>query len=110
MKGTVKMIDPKFMTALVQLGADEKEHSHRSFRDHLKGTHDLLESWGNPIEVCLAGLFHSIYGTVIFKNQTVEISNRSVIQNLIGEEAEELAYLFCACDSKRLLDNCVRQS
>jgi len=70
-------------------------HSGRSLLDHLVGTHDLLQQWGNPEPVCLAGLFHSIYGTQIYKHQAVSILARNLVAHLIGDEAEKLAYIFC---------------
>ncbi len=70
-------------------------HSGRSFYEHLKGVHDLLRDWGNNQPVCLAGLFHSIYGTRIFRHQSVPLSRRQLLVNLIGPKAERLAYIFC---------------
>ena len=43
------------------------EHFGRPFREHLIGTHDLLDQWQNSENVCLAGLFHSVYGTKTFR-------------------------------------------
>lgn len=74
------------------------KHSGRDFYQHLKGTHDLLQKWGNPEHVCLAGLFHSIYGTQSFRHETVPLSQRSFIVDLIGPGAETLAWQFCAND------------
>ena len=48
---------------------------------------------GAPQHVQDAGLFHSIYGTAVFHHQTT--ADRDVIQSVIGEKAEHLAYLFC---------------
>ena len=45
-----------------------------------------------PQHVQDAGLFHSIYGTAVFHHQTMI---EDVIQSVIGEKAEHLAYLFC---------------
>lgn len=80
----------------MEAGADKTRHSGRSLFDHLVGTHDLLQRWGNREEVCNAGLFHSIYGTRHFKTMSWPLENRHVIRELIGREAEWLAYLFCA--------------
>ncbi len=73
-------------------------HSSRNLYLHLCGTHDLLESWGNPEPVCLAGLFHSIYGTKSFRHKSWPLDDRKTIRELIGEEAERLAYVFCTAD------------
>jgi hypothetical protein len=45
------------------------------------------------------GLFHSIYGTVHFRHQSWPLSDRATI----GDEAENLAYLFCTLDRPRVL-------
>jgi hypothetical protein len=79
-------------------GADKIRHSGRTLYDHLVGTHDLLQAWGNSKPVCTAGLFHSIYGTKHFRHQTWPIIDRATIQKLIGPEAELLAYVFCIAD------------
>jgi hypothetical protein len=90
------MIDPRHERFLTErLRTHEIRHSGRDFYTHLKGTHDLLESWGNPVEVCLAGLYHSIYGTKHFRRKAHPIADRATIRGLIGERAERLAYVFC---------------
>jgi hypothetical protein len=63
----------------------------------------LLRGWGAREPVCLAGLFHSIYGTVHFRHQSWPLSDRATIVNVIGDEAENLAYLFCTIDRPRVL-------
>jgi hypothetical protein len=71
-------------------------HSGRTLFAHLHGTHSLLWSWGAREDVCLAGLFHSIYGTRSFKHKSWPLTERHVVRDLIGREAEWRAYLFCA--------------
>lgn len=51
--------------------------------------------------MCDAGLFHSIYGTVHFRHQSWPLSDRASIVQVIGDEAEGLAYLFCTIDRPR---------
>jgi hypothetical protein len=34
--------------------------------DHLTGVQQVLESWNEREEICLAGLYHSIYGSELF--------------------------------------------
>ncbi|MGD9851489.1 MAG: DUF6817 domain-containing protein [Nitrospirales bacterium] len=99
------MIDQTYIDALGALGANSVPHSKRKLLDHLIGTHNLLKSWETPYETCLAGLFHSIYGTVHFMNQTVSITSRKTIQDLIGQEAELLVFLFCVTDRQELFAN-----
>jgi hypothetical protein len=48
--------------------------------------------------VCLAGLFHAVYGTAGFPEALLSLDKRSDIAAAIGDEAEELVYLYGACD------------
>ena len=58
--------------------------------------------WDQSPAVCRAGLFHSVYGTQYFQQRHVELGERDVIRALLGDEAEELAFLFCAMDRREL--------
>ena len=89
------MIDQNIMDLLHDLNTDESEHTDGTLLDHLRGTHDYLEQWGNDPEVSLGGLFHSIYGTQSYKMQSASLDDRRRIQDVIGERAERLAFLFC---------------
>jgi hypothetical protein len=84
-------------------------HSGRTLFEHLKGTHDLLQRRDAADYVCLAGLFHSIYGTNIFRHQAIPISERDRVKDLIGEQAELLAYIFCSCNRPRALLEAVKR-
>lgn len=57
--------------------------------------YNLLRSWGNPEHVCLAGLFHSIYGPALHRHQRPD---RRIIAKLIGEKAETLCYILGVTD------------
>jgi hypothetical protein len=92
------MIEQKFLDLLQALSTDKSPHSGRTLSEHLKGTYKLLESWGNPSYVCIAGLFHSIYGTQYYKAQSANIEDRKRIAEIISPIAEELTYLFCTTD------------
>ena len=96
------MIDAHKQFLLGPAGADKIRHSGRSLYEHLVGTHDLLQAWGNAEPVCAAGLFHSIYGTKHFKHRTWPITDRETIRGLIGRDAEVLAHVFCTVDRPRI--------
>ena len=78
---------------LEKIGTNDIPYSGGTLLDHLVGVSEILKEMNAPKYVQDAGLFHSIYGTAVFHHQTV--SDRQVVQDLIGEEAEHLAYLFC---------------
>lgn len=92
---TANSIDPQYLAVLDELKVDQVEHRHGSAREHLVRVHNFLLEWGNPPAVCLAGLFHNIYGTEMFKPQVAELSRRAEFAQRIGSEAEELAFMFC---------------
>lgn len=92
------MIEQKYLDLLHELTADESPHSGRTLLEHLTGTYELLEQWGNPKDVCIAGLFHSIYGTQYYTVQSTSLSDRKRIVDVIGARPEELAFLFCTTD------------
>ncbi|HEY1234711.1 MAG TPA: hypothetical protein VGH22_15135 [Candidatus Binatia bacterium] len=68
--------------------------------EHLKGTYELLKKWDNAADVCVGGLFHSIYGTQYYKVQSADLADREHIARVIGSRAEELAFLFCTTDRR----------
>lgn len=92
------MIEQRYLDLLRELTADESPHSGRTLLEHLTGTYDLLEKWGDPKDVCVGGLFHSIYGTQYYTVQSTDLADRKRIADIIGPQAEELAFLFCTTD------------
>jgi len=84
------------LTELIKLGVEDFTHINGNLLSHLKGTKELLSKWGNRESLCNAGLYHSIYGTEGYKNQTSD--DRTKIINIIGEEAEKIVFYFSTCD------------
>jgi hypothetical protein len=85
---------------LEKIGADEKSHSSRTLLDHLLGTYNKLKEWNAPEYLQDAGLFHSVYGTSSFKHQST--NDRDAVRGLIGEQAEEIVFMFCSTESPRV--------
>ena len=84
---------------LEDIGTDEKSHTERSLLDHLLGTYNKLKEWNAPEYLQDAGLFHSVYGTSSFKHQST--NNRDAVRDLIGEQAEEIVFMFCSTEAPR---------
>ena len=84
---------------LEKIGADEKSHSSRTLLDHLLGTYNKLKERNAPEYLQDAGLFHSVYGTSSFKHQST--NNRDAVRDLIGEQAEEIVFMFCSTEAPR---------
>lgn len=73
-----------------------------AFDEHLKGVQAVLRYWKSPDYITRAGLFHSIYGTEGFQGFALPLSERKVIQELIGGKAEKLCFWFCMVDRSTL--------
>jgi hypothetical protein len=83
---------------LIGQGAEQVGHTHKSYLAHLIGVYRDMESAGCTLEVCRAGMFHSIYGTERFQRFSLPLERRADVRALIGERAERLAYINCAMD------------
>ncbi len=89
---------PDLIAYLQRLGTAEVEHTHGTYLGHVAGLYRDLKAWDCPEDVCLAGMFHSIYGTEIFRSFSLPLEGRLEVRELIGERAERLAYLNSAID------------
>ncbi|HEX7377579.1 MAG TPA: hypothetical protein VF278_10730 [Pirellulales bacterium] len=89
----------KMVDFLRDLGTEDVPHSgEKGFLAHLIGVFRDLENWGCDQDVCRAGLFHSIYGTEIFRRWSLPLERRPEVRALIGERAEWIAYVNCLMD------------
>ena len=79
--------------------AGQVAHVARSLVEHLDGTYELLRSWGNTRDVCHAGLCHAAYGTDGFATALLDVrTERPMLADVIGADAEALVYLYASCD------------
>ena len=87
---------------LKEIGCDKQKHSgNRSLLHHLVGVSMILSEGNCSDALCVAGLFHSIYGTVVFRPKMVPMDDRDKIKDLIGIESENLVYQFCILPKDR---------
>jgi hypothetical protein len=86
-------IDP-YLFLQNELNTGNVPHSGRSLLEHLTNVEKILRICKCDESVCLAGLYHSIYGTSMFRFQTT--NDREQIRAIIGERAEYLAWIFCS--------------
>lgn len=87
-------------SVLEELGASALMHFNRTLDQHLRGTEALLRKWGARDAVCIAGLLHAVYGTDTPGPMLAHIDQRRRIAGVTGAEAEQLAYLYGACNRK----------
>ena len=82
------------------MGCDKKRHREQTLLEHLIGTSEKLQKMGAPLYLQDAGLFHSVYGTSSYKDASTW--NRFAIIDEIGEQAEEIVYLFSKIPQPRI--------
>ena len=88
----------KIQEFLIYLGADKIKHNSSNLFNHLLRTYDLLKKHGCSDILCSAGALHSIFGTNIFKTKTLDITQRTLVEKIIGNEATNLVELFSSLD------------
>lgn len=93
--------DERLGMQLQSLGAARFAHVNGTLEQHLYATMRLLRRWGNREPVCVAGLYHAVYGTGGIAGRLAGLDARTAIAEVIGKEAEALAYLYGACDRER---------
>lgn len=94
------VVDEAKATESFQVLSNGVPHSHTTFWDHCYGTYSYLKQMNLEENVCLAGMYHSIYGTQSFKSPIV--IERDTVKKLIGTYAENLAYKFCTMQNRSI--------
>lgn len=90
----------KYINFLYNKNCHNIKHSNSNFFNHLVGTFNILKKWKQPEDLCVAGMFHNIYGNKYF-NPNLNVT-REEIKNLIGENVENLVYRFVNCDRDKI--------
>lgn len=67
-------------------------HSDTTLFAHLYNTWNILKNQNRSEQVCMAGLFHSVYGTEFYDRIKLD---REEIQKIIGQVAENIVFRFC---------------
>jgi hypothetical protein len=91
-------------------GAERVEHSGENLLDHLLATRDVLAGWGARAALCDAALFHSVYGTQFLGDGIVGADQRHRVRELIGDEAEAVAWLWHSVRRESLRENLERDA
>jgi hypothetical protein len=105
-------IDPKSLypaeeilkNFLVQIGATQKKHKKGTLADHLLRTYHILKDVGANDILALAGGLHSVYGTNVFKKQSID-KNSTVVSDMFGPEVDRIVRLFGSVDRPNCLEN-----
>ena len=87
---------------LIENTADVRHFQGTSFFEHLWRVFNTLQSFGNRRALCIAGLWHAVYGTTAFDNPTKGRFPEDLVKDFIGDEAEELVARFCGLPQPRV--------
>lgn len=103
-------LDPDVLSrsidALKERGAHRCWHKHSTFLEHLLGVHNILRLWGQGNTIGRVGLFHSAYSNSYVNLALYDpVTERDIMQQLVGTTAEELVYLFCIIDRQQVVVN-----
>lgn len=79
-------------------GAADMAHPGGTLLEHLIRVGRRLADWGAPPDVQVAGFCHAAYGTDGFGQSLLDLADRAVLVELVGERAEALVYLYASCD------------
>jgi hypothetical protein len=88
---------------LVAAGAACTPQPESAILPDLVQTYEILRGWQCSDAVCLAGLFHGVYGTTASPEPLLPLRQRQRVREVIGEQAEELVYACCAASDESLL-------
>lgn len=93
----------KIADYLNEVGCSRYVHiKNQSLLEHLLRVGNILEELGAPEFVVHAGLCHSLYSTENFDAQVVNISSRNELRSLVGDDSENLIFIFCTMARKSL--------
>jgi hypothetical protein len=93
----MRLVD-EVKTWLQDRGTATTEHPGGTLYLHLVRVSDRMRALGLREDVCLAGLAHAAYGTDGFPVTLLDWTDRTPLADLVGDAAEQLVYLYCACD------------
>jgi hypothetical protein len=93
--------DSQARAFLREHGAESIEHPGGTLYAHLCRVQERLAALGAAVPGQLAGLTHATYGTDGFDRALVAWTDRDVLRAVVGLEAEDLVYLYAACDRDR---------
>jgi len=94
------------LTWLRERGAAAVPHAVGSFLDHLLGTWRILTAWGQPEDLRLCGLFHSVLATDMFERPLVGPDALPELRAQVGAAALDRVVLFCTVDRLALAATC----
>ncbi|MET0063042.1 MAG: DUF6817 domain-containing protein [Candidatus Thiodiazotropha endolucinida] len=87
----------KLAEVLEYLGANHISHSGSTLTEHSLGTALILNQWQLDCHICVAGLFHAVYGLPGISSSRTTIT-RPLLERIIGTYAESLVWRYYKAD------------
>ncbi|MEU7894920.1 DUF6817 domain-containing protein [Nonomuraea sp. NPDC049152] len=87
----------QYRSDLVRLGLHKVAHQDETLLDHMFRACGILQDMKAADHVCLAGLFHGVYGTEGLHNDNVESvpeEKRTEVRAIVGPRVEQMIYNF----------------
>jgi hypothetical protein len=94
-------VDAEVRAWLRERGTETVKHPGGTLYAHLCRVQQRLAALGHDQHIQFAGLTHAAYGTDGFDLALLFWRERETLRDLIGPHAEELVYLYSACDRDR---------
>jgi hypothetical protein len=92
--------DDRALQLLKSGGTETIDHPGGTLLAHVQRVSTLLKTWNARPAMVSAGLCHAFYGTDGFEITLLDVADRTVLTDAIGEEAEQLVYFYASCDRK----------
>ena len=90
------------MEFLQNIGTQQLPHKNGSLYDHLMRTYHILKHKASD-EVAVAGGLHSVYGTNVYKNQTLS-KDSDIVESIFGKRIDHLVRLFSSINRPHCLE------
>lgn len=87
----------KYRSDLLRLGTHKVAHQDQTLLEHMIRVSDILQDMKAEEHVCLAGLFHGVYGTEGLHNDDVEAipeAKRTEVRAVVGPRIEQMIFNF----------------
>ncbi|NUK00335.1 DUF6817 domain-containing protein [Streptomyces lunaelactis] len=87
----------KYRSELVKLGIHKVAHQDETLMDHMFRACSILQDMKAEDHICLAALFHGVYGTEGLHNDDVEsipAAKRVEVRAVVGPVVEQMIYNF----------------
>ena len=87
----------KYRSDLLRLGTHKVAHQDQTLLEHMIRVSEILQDMKAAHDVCLAGLFHGVYGTEGLHNDDVEAipeAKRIEVRTIVGPHIEQMIFNF----------------